>query len=155
LICAVGILVTLVAFGAVAADGFPDSDRADEIVDSSYPIAAIDALNRPGVRLFTQDSWAGFAIDRAWPNLRVYYDTRVDLYGRERAIRYARTIAAFPGWDRELDSTCTTAVLVRHRQPLARVLELSPSWRIERQDSVSITFTRRQPAPGCPPLPIR
>ncbi len=149
LIGIVAIVVTIAAFGVVGGRDFPASDRLDDIVDPSYPVAAIRALDRPGVRLFTLDSWAGLVIDQAWPNARVYYDTRVDLYGRDRALRYARTIAAFPDWDKELDATCTTHVLVRERDPLARVLQQSPGWMIERQDRVSLTFSRTGAVPGC------
>lgn len=149
LIGIVAIVITIAAFVVVGGRDFPSSDRLEEIVDPTYPVAAILALDRPGVRLFTQDSWAGLVIDQDWPNVHVYYDTRVDLYGRDRAIRYARTIAAFEGWDRELDRTCTTHVLVRKNQPLARVLQMAASWRIERQDLVSITFSRTTTPAGC------
>lgn len=145
----VAIVVIVVAFGLVGGRGFPASDDLQEIVDPTYPVAAILALDRQGTRLYTQDSWAGLVIDQDWPNAHVYYDTRVDLYGRERATRYARTLAAFPGWDTELDSTCTTHVLVRVNAPLARVLQLSEAWSVERQDRRSITFARAAPAAGC------
>ncbi|MFY9587295.1 MAG: hypothetical protein WAT66_07565 [Actinomycetota bacterium] len=145
----VAIVVIVVAFGLVGGRGFPSSDDLDQIVDPAFPVAAIEALDRPGVRLFTQDAWAGLVIDQDWPNVHVFYDTRVDLYGRERAVRYARTIAAFPGWDGELDKTCTTHVLVRPIQPLARVLQLSPGWMVDRQDRRSITFSRVSPPSGC------
>jgi hypothetical protein len=145
----VAIIVTMVALVIVSASGFPRSNRPQDIVDKTYPIAAIETLDQDGIRLFTQDAWAGYVIDRAWPRVRVFYDTRVDLYGSDRAIRYARVIAAYPEWSRTLDASCTTHVLIRPREPLARVLALTPEWRMVRQDALSVIFSRVAPTPEC------
>lgn len=156
---AVALLLALSGLAAVVVQGFPRSDRIADIVDRSYPAAAIDALNRPGVRLFSLDTWSDLAIDRGWPNIRVYYDTRVDLYGAAHARRYIRTLAASPEWRVELDRACVTHVLVRRRHALTQVLSLetlsvAPDWRVERTDARSVTFARRAPAAGCERYPI-
>jgi hypothetical protein len=100
--------------------------------------------------VFAYDFWAGYLIDRSWPGLRVYHDTRVELYGVDQTLRYARTIAALPGWEEALDDSCTTHVLVRpEADPLAEVLRLSPPWRIEREERIGVLFVRTAAPPGC------
>jgi hypothetical protein len=155
MIAGVALVVALGALAFVVASDFPRSDRPQDIVGKEYPLASLEALNRPGVRVFAYDFWAGYLIDTAWPKVLVYHDTRVDLYGKEQTLRYARTIAALPGWEEALESSCTTHVLVRpNRDPLAEVLRQSTEWRIEREEALAITFVRVTPALGCESLPI-
>jgi hypothetical protein len=146
-----GLIVAIGGLAIVAAAGFPRSDRPVDIVDKKYPIGSLEALDgRQGVRVFAFDFWAGYLIDQSWPGLRVYHDTRVDVYGEFQTIRYARAIAALPGWQETLDAACTTHVLVRPlRDPLSEVLRQSEDWRIEREEPRAVTFARRGPAPGC------
>ncbi len=144
------LVVTLGALSFVVASDFPRSDRPRDIVGEEYPLDALEALNRTGVRVFAFDVWADYLIDEAWPNVRVYHDTRVELYGKEQTLRYARTIAGLPGWEEALESSCTTHVLLRPgRDPLAEVLRLSDEWRVEREEKLAVTFARITPASGC------
>ena len=151
---ATGLVLALAALALVAANGFPKSSAPNDIVSKAYPIAAIDALKRPGVRVFSLDLWAAMVIDRDWPDVRVYLDTRVDMYGTVIANRYIHVAGAGRRWQSYLDRYCTTHVLVRRRESIAQVLSIAPDWRIEREDTRSVTFVRRAPAPGCEAHPI-
>jgi hypothetical protein len=155
LIGALGLVVALGFLSVHVAREFPRADDPGHIVDREYPIGSLDVLDRPGTRLFTLDFWAGYVIDHAWPNVRVYQDTRDDMYGVTQTRRYQRAIAGLPGWQETLDSSCTTHVLGRpNRDPLAEVLRTSSDWRIVRENDRAITFERRSPAPGCEGHPI-
>lgn len=142
-----GLLVVLI-------HGFPRSDRFGDIVNKSYPVATIDRLNDPGVRVFVLDVWSGMVIDRAWPNAHVYSDLRTDLYGAAFIRKYQQTISAFPGSLKNLDSVCTTHVLIRPKDALAQVLRLDPDWRVVQSDTRTVLFARARPAPGCDAFPI-
>jgi hypothetical protein len=147
----VGLAVAIGGLAVVVAGGIPRSDRPADMVGKQYPVTSLKALDgRNGVRVFSFDFWAGYLIDQSWPGLHVYHDTRVDVYGETQTIRYARTIAALPGWEETLDSSCTTHVLLRPlRDPLAEVLRLDRNWRVEREELRAVTFVRVAPAPGC------
>jgi hypothetical protein len=150
-----GLVVALAGLALVVAVDFPKSDRPGDIVGKDYPLASLEALDRPGVRVFAFDFWAGYLIDRSWPDVRVYHDTRVDLYGETQTVRYARTIAGLSGWDETLAESCTTHVLVRPgRDPLAETLRLKDEWRVEFEEELAVTFVRAEPAPGCEDVPI-
>ncbi|MEX2555735.1 MAG: hypothetical protein WEB06_08890 [Actinomycetota bacterium] len=156
LVGAVALVVTLGALVMVVAADFPRSDRPQDIVDAEeYPFDSLEALNRPGVRVFAYDFWAGYLIDTAWPDVRVYHDTRVDMYGREQTLRYARTIAGLPGWEESLEQSCTTHVLIRPTSdPLSELLRRSDDWRVEREEEMAVTFVRNAPASGCERFPL-
>lgn len=151
----VALVVALGALAMVVAADFPRADRPRDMVSKEYPLDSLEALDRDGVRVFAYDVWAGYLIDTAWPDVRVYHDTRVDMYGRAQTLRYARTIAALPGWEEVLEQSCTTHVLVRPRSdPLAEVLRNAGEWRIEREERTAVTFVRKAPATGCEDVPI-
>lgn len=147
-----GLVVALGGLGIVVASDFPRSDAPQDIVEKEYPVAMLAALNgRSGSRVFAFDVWADYLIDQSWPGLRVYHDTRVEVYGLTQTGRYQRTIAALPGWDRLLDESCTTHVLVRPlRDPLAEALRRAPGWRVEREEKRAILFARTTTVAGCP-----
>jgi hypothetical protein len=146
-----GMVVALVALVAVVAADFPRSDRPVDIVDQDYPLAALHSfVGRQDVRVFAFDVWADYLIDQAWPGVHVYHDTRVDVYREAQTLKYARTIAALPGWQQALDSSCTTHVLLRPRNdPLAEVLRLTDGWRVEQDNRFWVLFARTPTPSGC------
>lgn len=152
MIGALGLIVALGGLGIVVASDFPRSDAPRDIVDKEYPVAMLAALDgRPGVRVFAFDVWADYLIDQSWPDLRVYHDTRVEVYGLAQTRLYQRTIAALPGWDRNLDESCATHVLVRpRRDPLAEALRRADGWHAEWEEARAVLFARDAPPTGCP-----
>jgi hypothetical protein len=146
-----GMAVAIVGLAVVVAADFPRSDRPVDIVEPDYPIAVLEVFaGRADVRVFAFDVWADYLIYEAWPGVRVYHDTRIDVYRKEQTLKYARTIAGLPGWREALNESCTTHVLLRPRSdPLAEVLRLTEDWRIEQEDALSMTFARSRPATGC------
>jgi hypothetical protein len=144
-----GAAITVLSLALVLVLGFPASDAPEDILDESYPVAAIDALDRQGVRVFALDGWAPLVIDRVWPNAHVYIDLRWDLYGERLSRNYRRIYFAHPAWDEELDRSCTTHVLMEPTAPIAEVLRLSAGWRVEREDDLATTFARVVTPAGC------
>jgi hypothetical protein len=149
-----GIAAATLGLLVVLIHGFPSSDRFGDIVNKAYPVATIDRLDIPGVRVFVLDVWSGLVIDRTWPNAHVYSDLRTDLYGAAMIREYQRTISAFPEALRNLDSVCTTHVLIRPKDALSQVLRLDPHWRVIQSDTHAVLFARAGIAAGCDAYPI-
>ena len=162
LLGAMGLFVVLIGLGVVLGTGFPHSSKPKDILDKKFPIAAIKALDRPGVRLFVQDGWSGLAIyydcgpvptvAQGCQHARVFVDLRWDFYGAKLSDEYVDIRNAGPAWKKDLDSSCTTHVLVTPRAPISQVLALDSDWRLIRRDKLSVTYARVQPLAGCPPL---
>jgi hypothetical protein len=149
-----GLVLALGGLGIVLAHSFPRSNNFADIVNKTYPVAAVDALKVPGVRVFVFDVWSGLVIDRAWPDAHVHTDLRTDMYGLALSQEYQRAIAAFPDATKILDRSCTTHVLIRPRDALAQLLVNDPDWKLVRSDKLSVIYQRRAPAPGCGGVPI-
>jgi hypothetical protein len=78
------------------------------------------------------------------PDYRVSIDGRTDLYD-DYLETYAATIAAEPGWDRELDAEGIGTVLVDTDSPLAGALAADDGWEVAYQDDVATIFVRDAP----------
>jgi hypothetical protein len=154
-----GLALVVVGLGAAVGAGFPRSSAPKDILDDSFPIAAIKALDRPGVRVFVHDGWSGLVIYYACgpipsvqagcQHARVFIDLRWDFYGAKLSKEYGATYLAAPEWRQNLDASCTTDVLVPPIAPLAQVLALDTSWRLIQQDKLSVTYERIQALAGC------
>lgn len=149
-----GLAMTAGGFALLLATGLPRSNAFADVVDPKFPVGAIDAIERPGVRLFVLDGWSGLVIERTWPAVKVFVDLRVDTYGADLVLQYRRAIASLPGWDTTLSNACVTHVLIAPDQPLAETLQLTSTWERIRADEVSVTYQRVRPAPGCEAHPI-
>lgn len=120
------LLIVAAIFGTLIVRSFP----WDDPVAAVYPTTTLDAAAVPGARLFTRDTWAGFAIYQHWPHLRVDADTRVDFFGLSLINRHRRAVAGLQGWERTLDDLCITHVLVSDTDGLAGELGADPGWSL-------------------------
>jgi hypothetical protein len=157
-----GVVIVLIGLGVLLVAGFPKSAQPKDILDEKFPIAAIQALNRPGVRVFAQDGWSGLVIfydcgpvptiAQGCQHARIFVDLRWDFYGAKISGEYNDIHDARPDWEKELNQSCTTDVLVTPRAPISQVLALDHEWRLVQHDKLSVTYERTLPAVGCPPL---
>jgi len=154
-----GIVILLIGLGTVLATGFPRSSNPKDILDESFPIATIRSLDRPGVRMYVHDGWSGLAlyydcgpvpsIKAGCQHARVFIDLRWDFYGAKLSDEYDAIHAALPEWRKDLDTSCTTDVLVPPRAAIVQVLALDSGWRLVQHDKLSVLYERAQPVPGC------
>jgi hypothetical protein len=135
------VLVALVAVllvGRVAAA--PDFE-----LKNRYPVAAMQALDRDGRlggRLLTTDAWAGYAIYRYWPEQKVFFDDRYDMYPERMVEAYDKLLNLDEGWDDVLDDHDIEIVVWPKGGALVEALRLSPEWTETRHDKVAVTFER-------------
>jgi len=155
-----GVVIVLIGLGTVLATGFPKSSNPKDIVDDSFPIATIKTLDRPGVRVFVHDGWSGLVIYYACgpipsvqagcQHARVFIDLRWDFYGAKLSDEYGKTHEGAPEWRKDLDSSCTTDVLLPPRVALAQILALDSGWRLVLKDKLSVLYERAHALAGCP-----
>lgn len=153
------VLAVATVFGVRIADRLPASGSIAEAVDPVYPRTLMTELRGTGVRLFTRDAWAGFALYLHWPRLRVAIDTRADFYGLDAVRRYQRIYAGAPEWEGTFERLCVTHVLIEERSGLAKAMQADPVWALRGSEPVAsslaggtgtaLLFVPRSPAPGC------
>ena len=154
-----GVVLVIIGLGTVLATGFPKSSNPKDILDESFPIATIRSLNRPGVRMYVHDGWSGLAIyydcgpvpsvQAGCEHARVFIDLRWDFYGAKLSHQYGAIHDASTEWRKDLDTSCTTDVLVPPNASIAQVLALDGGWRLLQKDKRSVLY-ERAPLAGCP-----
>ena len=148
-----GILVVSVVLGLIVWNKFPSSGSLSDVADQSFPVATIASLPSSGVRLFSDDRWAGLVIYMKWPGVHIAFDGRGDVYGKSIIADFQRTITGSPGWETWLNETCATHVLIMASGGLAGPILASSDWRVIRRDPLrgdeAILLARARPAAGC------
>jgi len=114
---------------------------------SHYPEAALAAVRRmnPSTRLFTTDLWGGYLIYQLYPDIRVFWDGRVDLYGTPYNQAVVDTFMGAPGWKQTLAEHRITAALVPANLALASLLADSKDWQLVYRDKTAVLFQLSPP----------
>jgi len=113
-----------------------------------YPVSALHALDvehRLGGRLLTTDAWAGYVIDKYWPEQHVFFDDRYDMYPIALTEAYNKVLDLKPGWEQVLDTYRIDIVVWPQDGAVVQVLDHLPGWKRIRTDKVAATFVRTHP----------
>jgi len=109
---------------------------------SGFPAKALKLFQNPesAVRVFTSDIWGGYMIYRLYPQTKVFFDGRSDMYGEAFAKKYTTLINAQHGWERTLAAYGVDTVLLPVDAPLTGALKESQRWRPAYDDGIAIVF---------------
>ncbi len=110
----------------------------------SFPKAAVDwiASKKPVGNMYNTYGWGGYLIWRLYPEYKVYIDGRADVYGDKFLYDFISIEHAESGWAGKLQEQQVNTVFIAPDSALAKVLLLSPGWKIAFQDGMSIIFIR-------------
>ena len=99
-----------------------------------------DRFRRP----FNTDDLGGSLIYRFWPQVRVFVDDRVSIYGDDFMLhRYFPVAWAGRSWKKVLDKYRVTAAVVAADAQCTTLLRASPDWELAYQDKKNVIFLRR------------
>ena len=109
---------------------------------ASYPEGALTALHKmgPDARLFTTDLWGGYLIYRLYPDVRVFWDGRVDFYGTVYNQAAVDTAMGGPDWSKTLAEHGITTALLPLNLPLTTLLTESKDWQPIYRDQTAVLF---------------
>jgi len=104
-------------------------------------------------RAFNTDDLGGSLIYRFWPDLRIFVDDRIAVYGDDFIMNsYFKVFYAKPGWRDVLDRYGLTAAVVSKDALCTQLLRDSADWKIAYEDDKNAIFFRAA-ANGSPRLP--
>lgn len=96
-------------------------------------------------RIFTSDEWGDYLTYRFYPRIRIFVDGRSDLFGSELGKEYVQVARGGHEWEQLLDRYGIEMAIVPVEWPLAELLKRNGSWRLVKDDGLSILFERRAP----------
>lgn len=95
-----------------------------EATAATYPVAALPALDAAvcadgqDLHLLNEFGWGGY-LTEVRPDIPIFIDGRVEVYGDAQVARYALIMAAAPGWQEALDTADVRTALIRSESALA------------------------------------
>ncbi len=110
-----------------------------------FPIAAVDWLDThpPQGNMFNDFNWGGYLLFRLWPEQRVFIDSQSDFYGEQFIRQYVAILGGEGDWEAELSRYRVNWIIVPTGAGLAEQARLSPNWRVEYEDEVSVVLVRK------------
>ncbi len=132
-----------VALALAGRTGFPET--LDDLQLTRGAAAFIDAHRERFARPFNTDNLGGALIYRFWPDVHVFVDDRITIYGDAFfEHEYLPVLTARPGWRDALDRNAIDAAVVSAATPAATLLRVAPDWLVAYEDDRNVIFLRRR-----------
>ncbi|MBI1922565.1 MAG: hypothetical protein HYS23_15960 [Geobacter sp.] len=111
------------------------------------PVAAVEFLKKERIsgNMFNNDEFGDYIIYAAWPEYRVFFDGRSDMYGVKRMKEYYRIMSCEPGWEKILEKYRINWVIFDAKSTLSRFLLKEEGWRLVYADKLANIFVRNLP----------
>jgi hypothetical protein len=117
----------------------------------AYPVAAFEAVQQQhleGRRIYAHDAWGGYLIATAWPEQKVFFDDRFDMYPIDVNRADSEIAHVGPGWMAALDRYQIDVVMARPAKPLTQALAEREDWVRIYADQVAVVYARRSILPA-------
>ena len=109
------------------------------------PVAAVDFLKNEQIRgnMFNNDEFGDYIIYSAWPQYRVFFDGRSDMYGTKIAKNYLKVSKAANGWEEVLTNYRIEWVIIQADSHLSTVLRMHSGWKLIYADTIAHIFVTK------------
>lgn len=115
-----------------------------EFDKKSKPVEAVNFLKKEWIsgNMFNNDEFGDYIIYAAWPEYRVFFDGRSDMYGTEKMKEYFKIAHIQPGIDDVLEKYKIDWIIYNSGSSLSQYLLQRKDWRLIYSDGVSDIFVR-------------
>jgi hypothetical protein len=111
------------------------------------PAAAVKFLKKEPIKgnMFNNDQFGSYIIYSAWPQYKVFFDGRSDMYGVKRMKEYFNISSFQPGWEKIIDKYRIGWIIFNADSELSRYLQQRADWKLIYADKVAHIFVRNCP----------
>jgi len=141
-----GYLWPIIAVLVVAA--FAATGRIEYRFDEEKkPVAAVEFLKKVPLKgnMFNEDEFGDYIIYSAYPQYKVFFDGRSDMYGIERLKEYIKVMGFNPGWEKIIEKYNIKWIIFNADSALSRFLMGKNEWRLIYADKVAHIFVKNIP----------
>jgi hypothetical protein len=96
-------------------------------------------------RMFNDDEFGDYVIYAAWPEYRVAFDGRSDMYGESWGKAYSTVLRVEPGWENVIEKNNFTWIFWRANNPLSLILMQNQNWHLIYADRLARIFVKDIP----------
>lgn len=113
----------------------------------TFPVAAVEFLQQEHLKgnMFNNDQFGDYIIYKVWPEYKVFFDGRSDMYGAERIKEYYKITRIEPGWEDVLKKYDINWIIYNNESTLSQFLLQRDDWRLIYADKVANIFMRNKP----------
>jgi hypothetical protein len=111
------------------------------------PVDAVQFMQKekiPG-KMFNNDEFGDYIIYAAWPQYKVFFDGRSDMYGKEKMKEYFKIMGIETGWQDVLTKYDISWVIFNTKSALSSFLLERNDWKLIYSDKVANIFVRNIP----------
>jgi len=108
------------------------------------PVDAVQFMKKEKItgNMFNNDEFGDYIIYAAWPEYKVFFDGRSDMYGVERMKEYFRVVKIENGWDKVLAKYDINWIIYGTNSPLSHFLIERDDWKLIYADKVANIFVK-------------
>jgi len=131
-----GILIVALAVG---------TNRIEHKFDESRkPVEAVNFLKKVLLKgnMFNDDEFGDYIIYSAYPQYKVFIDSRIDMYGVDQFRDYLTMVYLKPGWEKIIEKYKINWIILNSDSILSRYLMERKDWRLIYSDRVANIFVR-------------
>lgn len=152
------VAVLLVLCWIVVHQGYLGRERVMQfryLKERGFPVNAIPYLksHMPPGHLFNDSVTGGFLIYNFYPNIKVFIDGRLDMYGEDFARQFLKLIGqpevgeGKDNWKKLFQQYQIQWVMIRPDAPLRYVIDADPDWERRYLDEECVIFVRKGARP--------
>jgi hypothetical protein len=115
--------------------------------EEKFPVRAVEFLKQEKIsgNMFNDDEFGDYIIYSAWPEYKVFFDGRSDMYGEERLKEYFDIIWLRPEMEEVFEKYDISWVIYKAESPLSAYLAERDDWDLIYEDEVAKIFIRNTP----------
>ena len=115
--------------------------------DRIKPVAAVEFIKRETIKgnMFNNDEFGDYIIYAAWPNYKVFFDGRSDMYGSSRSKEYFEIARVRSDWNKVIEKYNIKWIIYNAKSALSMFLMERNDWQLIYADKVANIFVKNIP----------
>jgi hypothetical protein len=111
------------------------------------PVDAVQFMKKEKItgNMFNNDEFGDYIIYAAWPEYKVFFDGRSDMYGVKRMKEYIKVVRIEQGWDEVLKKYNINWFIYNANSSLSQFLLERDDWKLIYADKVANIFVKNTP----------
>lgn len=134
-------LTTVLAVSLLAAKGYVSFRFEDAPMKPEKAVEFIRKENIQG-NMYNNDEFGDYLIYETYPEYKVFFDGRSDMYGTARFKEFQKVAGFSPGWETIVDKYDIGWFFITSDSLLTRYLQIHPGWRLIYSDNVANIHVR-------------
>jgi len=115
--------------------------------EKKLPVDAVQFMKKEKIsgNMFNNDEFGDYIIYAAWPEYKVFFDGRSDMYGVKRMKEYIKVARIEQAWDDVLKKYNINWIIYNANSSLSQFLLERDDWKLIYADKVADIFVRNTP----------